>query len=232
VIQDYPASKSPPWKVIGSEVLASVAAVLLFPLGLRRTKRRMPRKEKQRTIVLVHGYLANRSALFVLHAYLRARGIREILTFSYDSSLGVEAGARSLKVFLAKHVRGGRIDLVCHSMGGLVARLYLQELGGARRVDRCITLGTPHHGTYNAYWVATRVGRELRPDSELLSRLAGSKDKAACVRFTSIVAGSDNVVIPRIFAANETTIHIPDLGHMGLLFSLSSFRSIATHLAV
>jgi hypothetical protein len=48
-------------------------------------------------------------------------------------------------------------------LGGLVARVYLQQLGGARRVDHCITLATPHQGTYNSYWVASRVGRDLRP---------------------------------------------------------------------
>ena len=123
-------------------------------------------------------------------------------------------------------MRGGRIDLVCHSLGGLVARTWLQELGGARRVDRCITLGTPHQGTYNAYWLASRVGRELRPDSELLARLEASRPCAQQVRFTSIVAGSDNIVVPRVFSANDEIVHLPDLGHVGLLFSPRVFRTV------
>jgi pimeloyl-ACP methyl ester carboxylesterase len=135
-------------------------------------------------------------------------------------------GARRLKEFLRKHVRGGKIDLVCHSMGGVVSRMYLQELGGHRRVERCITLGTPHRGTYNAYWIPARVGRELRPDSPLIKRLSISRDQSASVRFTSIVAGSDNIVIPRVFSANEETIHVPDLGHLGLMFSPTVFRAV------
>jgi hypothetical protein len=39
------------------------------------------------------------------------------------------------------------------------------------------------------------------------------------VRFASIVAGADNLVIPRVFARHERVVHVPDLGHLGMLFS-------------
>jgi triacylglycerol lipase len=143
----------------------------------------------------------------------------------------VERGAISLRDYLRRHVRGGRIDLVCHSLGGLVARVYLQQLGGARRVDRCITLATPHQGTYNSYWVASRVGSDLRPDSLLLARLGASRHRARSVSFLSVVAGSDNLVVPRVFAAHEEVVRIPDVGHVGLLFSPRVFRLVADRLA-
>ena len=138
-------------------------------------------------------------------------------------------------------MRGGRIDLIGHSLGGLVSRVYLQHLGGARRVDRCITLGTPHQGTYNAYWVPTRVGRQLRPDSALLARLEATRSEAAAVRFTSVVAGSDPIVIPRVFGAHgaeapasgsgsDAVVHVPDLGHLGMLFSPTVYRAVLSGL--
>ena len=182
------------------------------------------------TVVLVHGYLANRSALFPLGRYLRWRGVRPVLSFNYRSSDGIEQGAMALRSFLRRHVRGGRIDLVCHSLGGLVARVYLQELGGARRVDRCITLGAPHRGTYSSYWVASRVGRELRPDSPLLARLGASQYKAERVRFLSVIAGSDNLVVPRVFSAHREEVSVPNLGHAGLLFSTRVLRLVADRL--
>lgn len=230
MIQDYPASEHPAWRLVAQELLAVVAAGVLFPLGLRASQRSTPRRPAQRTVVLVHGYLANRSALLPVAGYLRWRGFRQVLSFNYRSSAGVERGAIALRDYLRRHVRGGRIDLVCHSLGGLVARVYLQELGGARRVDHCITLGTPHHGTYNSYWVASRVGRELRPDSPLLARLVASRHKANRVRFLSVVAGSDNLVVPRVFAAHEDEVRIPDVGHLGLLFAPRALRSVADRL--
>src|SRR5262245_11337807 len=219
VIEDFPASEQPAWRLVARESLALLAAGVLYPFGLRAARRSTPRKPSQRTVVLVHGYLANRSTLLPLAGYLRWRGIRQVLSFNYRSSGGVERGAIALRDYLRRHVRGGRIDLVCHSLGGLVARVYLQQLGGARRVDLCITLGTPHHGTYNSYWVTSRVGRELRPDSLLLARLEASRQQARRVRFLSVVAGSDNLVVPRGFAAHEEVVRMPEVGDGGVLFS-------------
>jgi triacylglycerol esterase/lipase EstA (alpha/beta hydrolase family) len=127
-------------------------------------------------------------------------------------------------------VRGGSIDLVCHSLGGLVARVYVQQLGGARRVNQCITLGTPHHGTYMSYWVPSRVGRELRPDSPLVARLRALRQQTQAVRFLSIVAESDGLIVPRVFATHEEVVRVPDMGHSGMLFSPRVFRIIARRL--
>ena len=230
MIRDYPASDQPAWQLVTQELLAIGAAGVLLPFGLRSSRRSTPSRREQRTVVLIHGYLANRSTLVPLAGYLRWRGFRQILSFNYSSTAGVERGAIALRDYLRHHVRGGRIDLVCHSLGGLVARVYLQELGGARRVDQCITLGTPHQGTYNSYWLPSRVGRELRPDSRLLARLEASRREAERVRFLSVIAGSDNLVLPRIFSAYDEEVRIPDLGHVGVLFSPRVLRLVADRL--
>ena len=231
MIVDLPPSNRSARELVAREVAAFVGASLLYPFGIARKRTRpTARKAEGRTVVLVHGYLANRSTLLPLHAYLKLRRIGPVLTFDYNSSEGIERSARALRDFCRRHVRGGRIDLVCHSLGGVVARSWLQELGGARRVDRCITLSSPHRGTYGAYWVAGRVGRELRPDSAILQRLEGSRDAAARVKFTSIVAGSDNIVFPRVFASHEELVHVPDIGHVGMLFSPRVLRAVADRL--
>ena len=184
--------------VLGREVLATAAAALLYPLGWWRPRRSSMRKAEQRTLVYIHGYAANSSCFAPLGAYLRIRGHKQTLAYNYRLGDSVEGAAIGLKAFLQKHVRGGRIDLVCHSLGGLVAMVYLCELGGARRVDRCITLGTPHRGTYNSYWVRGRMGRDLRPDSALLARLHAHRMRARRVVFTAVVAEADNIIIPRV----------------------------------
>lgn len=230
MIDDYPVSTRSTWPLVGAEIAATLAAAALLPFGVRDATVKTARRRDQRTVVLIHGWLANRSSLLPLAAYLRWRGVGNVLTFNYRSSEGVERAALRLRDWLRRSVRGGRIDLVGHSLGGLVARTYLQQLGGARRVDRCITLGTPHAGTYNAYWLASRVGSELRPDSALLRRLRDSAAAARRVRHVSIVAGSDNVVIPRVFARHEEDVHVADVGHLGILFSPHVFRIVADRL--
>ena len=56
--------------------------------------------------------------------------------------------------------------LIGHSLGGLIARYYVQCLGGDERVHTLVTLGTPHGGTATAYLRARPAGRQLRPGSD------------------------------------------------------------------
>jgi len=232
-VQDFPPSARSPSRLIGGELLALAASSLLYPFGLGASRRRTARRAEQRTVVFVHGYLGNRSSFYPLAGFLRMLGTGPLLSFSYSGTHGIEHAAIELRDALRRRVRGGRIDLVCHSLGGLIARTWLQLLGGARRVDRCIMLGTPDRGTYNAYWLLSRIGRELRPDSALIRRLDETRAAASSVRFSSIVAGSDNIVIPRVFSAAEgDVIHVPDVGHMGLLFSPAVFRAIHQRLSL
>jgi triacylglycerol lipase len=229
MLRDHPPSTLATWRLVAREVAALLAAGALMPFGSWSSARRTPRRREQRTVVLVHGYLANRSTLYPLAAYLRLRGFEHVLTFNYDSTGGIERAALALRAYLRRHVRGGRVDLVCHSLGGLVARTYVEQLGGARRVDRCITLGTPHQGTYNAYWLWSRVGRELRPDSALLARLHASPAHGG-VRWTSVVARSDNLVVPRVFAEHEEAVVVDDVGHLSMLFAPSVLALVASRL--
>lgn len=43
-----------------------------------------------------------------------------------------------------------KVVFICHSMGGLVARWYLEKEGGAEITRALVTLGTPHRGALNA----------------------------------------------------------------------------------
>jgi hypothetical protein len=219
LINHQPTAKKSYRSIIGRELLAGAALGILFPFGLGLSQRRADRIKNQRTIVLIHGYGGNRSSLYPLAAYLRLCGFKKILFYDYSSRRGIEQAAIGLKVFLKQKIKGGRIDLVCHSMGGLVARTYIQLLGGARRVDHCVTLGSPHSGTYNAYWLPNRVGEELRPHSSILQKLAATFTNSGNIKFCSILGGSDNIVLPRDLGPFADALVIPDCGHWGLLVS-------------
>jgi hypothetical protein len=57
-----------------------------------------------------------------------------------------------------------KVDIVAHSMGGLVAREYIETLNGGKNIDQLITLGTPHNGSPKSYpiWEAGDFGFKLR----------------------------------------------------------------------
>lgn len=53
----------------------------------------------------------------------------------------------------AKKVSGKeKVDLICHSMGGLISRSYIQGKEYYNDVDRLILIGTPNAGAVNAYY--------------------------------------------------------------------------------
>ncbi|MBW3630804.1 MAG: exodeoxyribonuclease VII large subunit, partial [Gemmatimonadetes bacterium] len=65
-----------------------------------------------------------------------------------------------------------RVHVVGHSLGGAVARYYVQRMGGDARVHTLCTLGSPHAGTLAAHLLPSRLVRQLRPDSALMQELA------------------------------------------------------------
>lgn len=44
------------------------------------------------------------------------------------------------------HLAGKKFVIVAHSMGGLIAKYYVNQLGGDAEVERIVALGTPHLG--------------------------------------------------------------------------------------
>lgn len=68
-------------------------------------------------------------------------------TFGYNSSKSINENGQILKELLAQHSNGATIDIIAHSMGGLVSRSMIEKYNGARYVNRLVTLGTPHKGS-------------------------------------------------------------------------------------
>ncbi|MGW6943654.1 lipase family alpha/beta hydrolase [Streptomyces xanthophaeus] len=65
-----------------------------------------------------------------------------------------------------------KVIFLCHSMGGLVTRYYLECLGGRETARSLVTLGTPHRGAAKAVRFLTRNGIGPGDDQRLLGRKA------------------------------------------------------------
>lgn len=105
-------------------------------------------------IILVHGMVDNRSIFTLLRRSLRRRGFGRVLTLNYSP---LAQDVRSVAVRLQQLVETTcqetgyeRVHVVGHSLGGVVARYYVQRLGGDARVHTLCTLGSPHSGTHTA----------------------------------------------------------------------------------
>lgn len=221
---DYEAGASR--KAIALEALAMTGQALMMPLGLLPSRHRPLRRRELRTVVFVHGLGANRATFYPLQAWLAARGHRRQFAFNHRSGPSIEALAIQLKREIDANIKGGRVDIVAHSLGGLIARVYVQMLGGARRVDRLVTLGTPHRGTYAAMFVPSAFVRQLVPDGPFIRYLDALP--APAVETVSIVGGADTLILPRDSAAAPFgEVHrFEGLGHTAMLWSPAVHRRV------
>jgi hypothetical protein len=191
-------------------------------------------------VILLHGYFHNRSGFLVMRRALRRHGMRFIDTMNYnvighDVPELAEQLARRVD-WVRERTGSDKVHLIGHSLGGLIARYYVQELGGENSVHTCVTLGTPHQGTYAAWIGRGKAARQLRPGSPLLRRLDETA-RVLPVRFVSYYSNLDGLVIP---AHNAKILHpamrarnvlVKDLGHMSLLISRPLIQSVLATLS-
>ncbi|RJQ34189.1 hypothetical protein C4556_03065 [Candidatus Parcubacteria bacterium] len=90
----------------------------------------------------------------------------DLFTFPYDwRQSNIETAVLlKQKINEVKNICGcEKVDLVAHSMGGLVARQYIQSDAYEQDVDQLIFLGTPHLGAPKAYlmWEGGEFGPGL-----------------------------------------------------------------------
>lgn len=171
------------------------------------------------TVLLVHGYCCNRGLWWWHRRDLLAQGARVATVNLEPAFTGIDDFAESLRKRIAALGPGaGPIILVCHSMGGLVARAYL-ERHGAGRISKVITIATPHQGTGLARLGLGRCAREMEPGSALLRRLATGGPLS--VPFLSVWSSEDNFLVPASSSELKGARHLSlaGIGHLSMAFS-------------
>ncbi len=185
-----------------------------------------------------------------LVARLRNQGYDVTLLVYPDYGLGdINANAQRLANTVASvRARTGaaKVDLVAHSMGGLVSRTYIKNLGGSNRVDSLIMMGTPNYGTNLAsiaqfFFGGSCIGivacQQMATGSGFLNSLNAGDDTIGNVRYTSIATRVDEIVFPytTAFLANDGNIQNVTVqqqcwarypGHLGLIFDGATFDGV------
>ena len=115
-------------------------------------------------IVMVHGLSSSNKEFKALSSFLSKKTYKpfQLNAFNYPDSLGFAKNMQVipkaidslLKVMEDNHVSASKVDLIGHSMGGIMSRLYVQGEGSDRQdVNRLITCNTPHSGSPVANFV-------------------------------------------------------------------------------
>jgi len=201
-------------QLIGPERLAFLRQMALVPLDWTNVVPQV--RPGDDVVVLVHGFCATAGVFRPLRARLETEAGARVATFTHAPGVGVRRIARQLERLIDRLPASARITVVGHSLGGVVARWYVQEMGGHRRVVRTISMASPFSGVAVPPLL---VGVDLHEQSALLKRLREGA-RSCGVPHTSIVAGLDTVVPgtgTACLGAGDVLV-MPQCGHNELLF--------------
>lgn len=202
------------------EAGALLLAIVAYPFGFLPMRPPQATTTTVRPVILLHGLFHNRAIWFLMKQRLERCGF-VVVTVNLPPWHDIETLARRLAetvedTAIALDVE--RVDLVGHSMGGVLARYYVQMKGGAQRVGRCVLLATPNAGSKLAPFALSPLGRLVMPGSEFLEALNAAPWPKG-VLCTAIYSRHDNIVLPcenAALAAAEN-IELEWLGHASLL---------------
>jgi len=153
-------------------------------------------------VLLLHGIGCNAGVWLAFMRRLTERGAGPLYTLSYGPPLAsIETFADQLAIRVDAIVAATgatKVTLLCHSMGGLIARAYLRRFGGAG-VRAVLTIGTPHRGSLLARIFPGTCLAEMTPGSDFLERLAATAPPAG-VRCIALWSWHDSMVLPQLNA--------------------------------
>lgn len=184
--------------------------------------------ESHPPVLLIHGFLGTRGSMYPLERRLNADGI---CVFSFNlgtfNTRDIRRSAflihRKIEAILAQ-TPVKRIDILGHSMGGLIGLYYVKKLGGQDKVRKLLMMGTPLRGTWSALAGVVTMGLwsasswQLLPRSDFLKELAAGPLPPS-VEYYTIGAERDWVCpLPSTPLEGATNITVP-LGHSSLVVS-------------
>jgi hypothetical protein len=120
-----------------------------------------------------------------------------------------------------------KIDILAECTGGVIARHYVQSLGGDAYVSRLVTFVSPQNGVAKAPWAASIAGwpalYDLSPGSEFLTAVNSKTPNVPMTSIytcsdeyirpyqTSIVEGATNIGLCDEFVGHFQTFYDPDI---------------------
>lgn len=200
-----------------------------------------------RTVVFVHGLWMTGHESVILRGELKKQLDAEVVVFSYRSVVNdVSQNALELCAFLRK-LDSGRIDLVGHSLGGLVILKCLEECAPIAP-GRVVLLGSPLQGSAVARslsrfpFLKAMLGRGIEQETiqSIVRRWTGERE-------VGVIAGNLSMGMGRLVASlegpndgtvmvSETQLHgaadhiVLEVSHTGMVFSTRVVHQTAAFL--
>jgi triacylglycerol lipase len=149
--------------------------------------------------ILVPGFRDDADILQGLAQFLRRQGLAAyaISPQPSDGTAGIDRLAQQLGATITQSFPAETaLNFVGFSMGGLICRVYIQQVGGLARTERLITIASPHQGTWTAYTYNRPACLQMRPGSRFLTELNRDLTALQQISFTSIWTPLDLTILP------------------------------------
>jgi triacylglycerol lipase len=169
-------------------------------------------------VVLVHGFLATAGVLRPLREAIERDAGARVATFTHPPGVTIAELAERVRELVRRLPDAERIHLVGHSIGGLAARWFVQELGGDPRVAGTVSIAAPFGGARRARLLPGRLGRELERDSPILARLRAGLATGSPVSHLAVAGSHDAVVTEGAFPPGVERLLVAGCGHNAVLY--------------
>jgi pimeloyl-ACP methyl ester carboxylesterase len=191
--------------------------------------------EQRPPVLLIHGYFGTRGSMYMLERRLNDDGV---CVFSFNLGTLNVRDIRSSAFLIHRKIEAilaqtpvKKIDILGHSMGGLIGLYYIKRLGGHDKVRKLIMLGTPLKGTWAALFGVATMGLlstsawQLLPTSRFLRELSDGPNPRS-VQYYTIVADRDWICPPASSVLEEASHMSVPLGHSSLVLSEEVYRHV------
>ncbi|MBD2900179.1 triacylglycerol lipase [Spirillospora sp. NPDC000708] len=190
-------------------------------------------------VVFVHGYTGNASNWVTAEAVFAAAGYssNEMFAFNYNSYGDNKTNAASLASYVNQvraQTGSSQVDIVNHSMGGLVSWWYIKELGGQQYVRHLASLAGANHGTTAAYaCLIYTTCQQMSPGSSFIQTLASGDETPGDTKYATWYSPCDGVINPytSTMLSGATNNYVACENHLTYLTDTVVLNSVRTFLA-
>ncbi|ABG52635.1 lipase, class 2 [Trichodesmium erythraeum IMS101] len=154
---------------------------------------------KPNPVLLIHGIFDTIKIFDKMSRYLKKLGweVYSVNLIPNYGILGLDKLAEQVANYVDKTFPPNQpFDLIGFSMGGIVSRYYVQRLGGIDKIERFITISSPHNGTLTGYVLGLPAPIQMRPKSYFLQDINQDIALLDRINFTSIWTPYDAMILP------------------------------------
>ncbi|MCL4235585.1 MAG: alpha/beta fold hydrolase [Deltaproteobacteria bacterium] len=196
----------------------------------------------RRPVLLIHGFLGTRGAMFLTEQHLKSKGFPVFsITLGWLNVHDINRSAQLISErveTIRRRFALDKINILGHSMGGLIGLQYITRFGGADHVRKLVTIGTPFGGARLAtaamiampwFGLVAPSTRQMQPQSPFLNELTAPPLPEG-VRIVCLAAMHDAVVHPRACVLDGARNIMIATNHAGLVVSPRLFAIVEREL--